>query len=332
LRRVAEQAIPVFERADDQEGLARAWGHLALLDSFACRWAETTNSLERGLLHARRTGSAHLQSELLWSLTGALQYGPAPVGEGIRRLREILDRDDEAARSSAIQPLSLSTRAVVEATALAGLEAMRGDFAEARKLTSRARAILEELGQTFRLADLGQVSGWIELLAEAPVTAEAELRRSYEIFEEMGELGCLSTTAGFLSEAIYSQGDFAEAERLSQVTERCAAPDDLVSQALWRGTRAKVLAQRGVLEPAETLARGAVRLVSETDDLNLHADKLMDLAEVMRLGERSGEAAPFLSRALELYEAKGNVVSALKAQILLEHIEHGASPAGPHVR
>jgi class 3 adenylate cyclase/tetratricopeptide (TPR) repeat protein len=321
LRRIAEQAIPVFERADDDAGLARAWAHLALLDSFGCRWATATESLERGLLHARRAAGAHLESELLWSLTGALQYGPTPVEEGIRRLHQILDRDAEAPRGAATQPLSLSTRAVVEATGLAGLEAMRGNFAEARMLTERAKAILEELGQAFRLADLGQVSGWIELLAEAPAAAEDELRRSYEVFEEMGERGCLSTTAGFLSEAIYAQGRYQEAERLSHVTERCAARDDLVSHVLWRGTRAKLLARRGNLEPAESLAREAVRLVAETDDLNLHADKLMDLAEVMRLAERSGEAAPFVSRALELYEAKGNVVSLQKASVLLVRIE-----------
>ena len=120
---------------------------------------------------------------------------------------------------------------------------MRGDFDEARVIAADAKAILEELGQAFKLAELGQVFGWIELLAGDPAAAEVELRRSHELLEEIGEKGYLSTTAAFLAESVYLQGRFDEAEQLTQVAERWAVPDDVVTQVLWRGTRGKILVQ-----------------------------------------------------------------------------------------
>ena len=48
VRRVAEQAIPALEAVHDEAGLARAWGHLAFVQSAACNWAETAESLSVG--------------------------------------------------------------------------------------------------------------------------------------------------------------------------------------------------------------------------------------------------------------------------------------------
>ncbi|MBA3263163.1 MAG: AAA family ATPase [Thermoleophilaceae bacterium] len=314
VRRVAEQAIPALEAVGDEAGLARAWGHLAFVQSAACSWAETAKSLERGLEHARRAADGQQETELLWQLTGALHYGPQPVEEGIRRFHAALHHDVQSAGRSGMH-VGVTTRAAVEATGLAGLEAMRGNADEARMLVGRAKAILEELGQRLKLAELGQLAGWVELLCGAPAAAEAELRRSYEALEEMGEQGYLSTTAGLLSEAVLEQGRYAEAEQLSRAAELSSAGDDVVSHVLWRGTRARALALRGELEPAESLARAAVRLAGQSDDLNLHADRLMDLADVLRVGGRIGEAEDAVSEAVALYEAKGNLASARKAHI-----------------
>ena len=153
----------------------------------------------------------------------------------------------------------------------------------------------------------------MELLSGAPAGAEAELRRSYETLQEMGEQGYLSTTAGLLGEAVIEQGRHAEAEQLSRVAELSSASDDVVSHVLWRGTRARALALRGELEPAESLARAAVELAEQGDDLNLHADRLMDLAEVLRLAGRIEEADAAVDKAVALYEAKGNLASAARA-------------------
>jgi hypothetical protein len=81
-----------------------------------------------------------------------------------------------------------------------------------------------------------------------------------------------------------------------------------------RGTRAKVLARKGKPEKAERLARDAVALAADTDALTVHGDALMNLAEVLRLVDKEGEAIPIAEEARVLYEAKGNVVLAAKAE------------------
>jgi hypothetical protein len=55
-----------------------------------------------------------------------------------------------------------------------------------------------------------------------------------------------------------------------------------------------------------------------THFLGFHADALLVLAEVLRLAGRPAEATPAVEEALALYELKGNLVSAAKAQALLE--------------
>jgi hypothetical protein len=72
---------------------------------------------------------------------------------------------------------------------------------------------------------------------------------------------------------------------------------------------------------AERVAREAVTLAEGTDDINMHADALMALAEVLRLANRSSEAAAVIQEALNLYEQKGNVVSAGKARALLGELQ-----------
>ena len=85
-----------------------------------------------------------------------------------------------------------------------------------------------------------------------------------------------------------------------------------------------MLARRGQLEPAETLAREAVTLADPTDSLDHRAAVHLALAEVLRLAGRESEAAAEAQESLRLYEEKGNVVSAGWARALLAEL-HGES-------
>ena len=58
------------------------------------------------------------------------------------------------------------------------------------------------------------------------------------------------------------------------------------------------------------MAREAVRLAESTDGLNRRAKAERDLAEVLQLAGRLEEAGAALNRAIELFEEKGNIVSA----------------------
>jgi tetratricopeptide (TPR) repeat protein len=207
----------------------------------------------------------------------------------------------------------------------ADLEAMRGCFGEARTLLAQAHARLEELGHRAMIASAGEDYWFVEMLAGDPVAGERELRRSCELLEQMGERSYLSTHAGWLGQALCALGRYDEAEDWAEKARALGAGDDVITQMLWRQVRAKVLVHRSDLEEAERLAREAVALAGETDQLNGYGDALVDLAEVLELAGRREEAAAEVEKALALYVRKGNRVSAQRAQTRLAELQHAAT-------
>jgi ATP/maltotriose-dependent transcriptional regulator MalT len=131
----------------------------------------------------------------------------------------------------------------------------------------------------------------------------------------MGEQPLLATTAAVLAMAVYAQDRFEEAGDLCDTSERLAAVEDVATQAMWRGVRAKLRARRGDAEPAEALAREAVRLAEPTDLLVVRGDAWLDLAEVLALDARAGEAEAAAAQGFELYMRKGSVVSATRSRV-----------------
>jgi class 3 adenylate cyclase len=295
---VAEQAIPVFEASDDQRGLLAACVLVADAHWSRSRYGMMEEVLERARGYARRAGDRRTMSWILGAMCRVALVGPLPVEEGIRRCLAIREQHPG---EPTLQPVIDSMLAV--------LEAMRGRFASARDHYRRSHLAFDELGLTVQLASFRMYAGWAELLAGDATAAERELRVGYEALERMGEQAVLSTTAAFLARAVFSQGRYDEAERLTEVSNDAAADDDLISHAMWRGTRAKVLARRGDAD-AERLARESVELSLQTDCLNLQADALVDLAETFWLPARGRETRGILEEAVTLYETKGNLVSA----------------------
>ena len=86
-----------------------------------------------------------------------------------------------------------------------------------------------------------------------------------------------------------------------------------------------LLARRGDVEEGETLAREAVELALRTDRIDTQTDALMDLAEVLRIAGRVGEAAPIVADALRRYELKEVHPAATRAQALLEELAPSAT-------
>jgi tetratricopeptide (TPR) repeat protein len=305
-------AAETFEELGDVAGLARASRMLALLDLWQGSAAEAAGAFERAAEHARRAEDRRLELDCLEWINGCLLWGPAPAEEAIRKSEEI----QRAAGDRRVEAWGRTIQCV--------LEAMLGKFDKARQLREQARATLEDLGMRLELAGSGQNFGWVELLAGDPAAAEREFRASYELSERMGETGYLSTTAGFLAEALYAQGRDEEALRYTKEGERAAAADDVLSQILWRAVRAKVLARRGDLESPEKLAREAVALADSTDFLDPRGTVHLALAEVLRLAGREREATAEAQESLRLHETKGNVVSAGWAWAMLAEL-HKAS-------
>jgi tetratricopeptide (TPR) repeat protein len=250
-------------------------------------------------------------------MLGAACYaGPTPVDRAITRCSEILRL------GRAHGAVEVSTRAKI-----AALEAMRGRFEIARELYRKSKEIAEELGLRLALAAVANYSGPIELLAGDYGAAEQELRAACDTFERVGETSTLSTSAAYLARALEPQARLDEADELAQLSAETAPDDDLAPQFLWRGVRARVLARRGMLEPAKALVQEAVELAARTDFLSLHGEILLDLAEVMRLAGDADDSAAAADEALALFEAKGNLVLAERARLLRNGVVTEPRPA-----
>jgi len=303
-----KQAVPVLQELGYHEDLARAWRLAFLVYGTALRWSAAEQAAQRMIEHARQAGDDLMETRLLTDLAMCALYGPMPVPEAIERCRALLERASRDRKAEAI------TLAV-----LAELEAMRRNFEEARELYRRSRAGLEELGWKFHAALTSIHSAPVELLAGDPIGAESELRRDYDALEAMRERNYISTTAGFLAEALYQQDRFEEAESFVQISKGIAAPDDLSSQLLWRGVLGKILARTGMLEDADRLVREAVQLMQGSEEPVSQGYALMDLAEVLRLAGREDDAAVAIKEAIGLFDEKGNLVAAERARELLVH-------------
>jgi ATP/maltotriose-dependent transcriptional regulator MalT len=138
------------------------------------------------------------------------------------------------------------------------------------------------------------------------------LRSGFEALTRIGERSFLSTTTAYLARAVFAQDRLDEAEDLAQLSAQLTASDDVLTQALWRGVQARILARRGRLEEAETLARQAVSIADQTDFLIYRGDALVDLAHILRDGGRAEEARVATAAGLHLHEEKGNLVTSRK--------------------
>ena len=302
LRQVAERSIPVFEERGDELGVATALTRVAETHWIQGRFAASEEVLEQALVHAERAGDQREIVEILELLGRTIVIGPRPVDEAIARCRAILEQARDHPR------LDAWTWSM-----LAVLEAMRGHPTEARALCSDSRRALADLGLEMMLAGAHMYWGVAELTMGDARAAEDEFRRGCDALDALGERATLSTMAAFLARALVHQGRYDEAGRLTVVSEDAAADDDLASQVLWRGVRARVLSHRGDVEPAERLARKAADMARTSDFLTTRADVVMDLAHVVHRA-RPADADAIVAEAVSLYEAKGNMASAAGAR------------------
>jgi tetratricopeptide (TPR) repeat protein len=304
---IAAQAIPVFEAIGDHHALGRVWLTLAVVHGpMHCQHGTAAEEVDRAIDHLRRSGWPI--SACLGLLAAALQNGPTPVPEAIRRCRKLLAGADHAGQANVLAPLG-------------ALKAMRGRFPEARRLIARSRTLYDQLGQTSTAeANCGTVAGRIELLAGDLPAAERAFRSTCQALEQVGDHAYLATAAAELADVLCADRRFDEAEEWCQLASRLAASDDVLTHILWRATRARLLARKGELDDAEALAREAMRRAEESDGLNRRAKVLLDLSEILRLADKSGEAAEAVEAAVDFFERKRNIVDAKRARALLAEL------------
>jgi predicted ATPase/class 3 adenylate cyclase len=300
--RAVETVIPVFERYGDDHGLCRARRLQAWLYWNEARAEAAAEAWELAAAHARRAGDEEERREILNWVASSMFFGPNPVPEGIRRCNEI-----RAEVSGNLGAEAWTLRS------LAGLHAMEGRFKLARELLADSTAIFKELGHTLN-SSVCHPDAIVEMLAGDPAAAERRLLEGYRALEEMGDKAFLSTTAAYLAQALYAQGREDDAGRYTQISEELASRDDLLTQVIWRGVRAGLLARQDRIQEAEALAREAVMMAESTDFVTTQADALTELAAILQQAGRLEEAKSAAADGLALYEQKGNSVEAGKTK------------------
>ncbi len=295
---VADAALAVFEETGDELGQARAWRLRAEISWINCQFGENALQLERALDHARHAGEHREVYENMAFLASCLVFGPTTVDDAIARI------DDMQTQAAGALRLEASL------WAWGGyLRAMRGEIEEGRRRYHRSRHTLEELGMRFALAHGSVIAAGVELLAGDPVAAEQVLREGFTDLEAMGAPAAASTVAAWLAHALADQQRWDETIDMARNSQALAAPDDIVSQVVWRGACVRGLAATGNLEEVETLADEAVALARGADDPRMLGQALVALSVARLAMGREQEATAALLEAREAYAAKGDRIS-----------------------
>ena len=197
------------------------------------------------------------------------------------------------------------------------LEAMSGRFDEARRHIGESRALARDLGLIWQAAVQELLSGYIELLAGDPVAAERDMRAARRrASARSGRAGSSRRVAVDLPRAVYEQGRYDDAFASARGDRRDAGSRDCEWLIKRTGVPARLLARRGRLDEAKALAREGVAVAADSEFVVLHADVLLDLAEVLELAGDLDEARAATDEAVSIYERKGNVAAARKARTL----------------
>jgi class 3 adenylate cyclase/tetratricopeptide (TPR) repeat protein len=319
---VVRRSLEVFEGLGDALNLANAWRLRAFVDAAVGRSTSAREAAERAVKLARSAGDDRFQARAMRLYCFILDWGPTPV-------REVAERTGQAlkwARARGTRGLEKDALNILARTA-----AMQGNFGEARDLLDLVRSIKLESIKT----DLSEplysqpsvadalTAASIALLRNQPRVAAGILlsRGGHAVvessLERLDDVWPQPIVIAMLARAMLGLGRYQEAERLTRTCEEIAPSHQLDAQIKWRELRAVALAHQGELAEAERLARAAVALAERSEQAESRAQAFADLAEVLQVAGRAGEASAPLQRALDLYETKGNLVMAERTRALL---------------
>ncbi len=301
----------------DPDALSRAWQLRLDVDIAGCRWSAAQDAADQVIAYARGAGNSVLALRTMRLLAFLAQKGPMPVAEATAVCHDILEQVATDRRSAAVTRVDLAL-----------LTAMALDFDTARRWCADARHALGELGADTQAALVSLSAGPVELLADDPVRAEAELRADYEALQQMGERNFIALTAALLAEAVYRQRRFAEAQELVRFSRDLAAPDDLAVQIVAGCVHGKLTARAGDVATGVALLREAVRLIEATDDPSGQGDAWLDLAETLHLAGERRSAVAAAAEARRRYVAKGNLAGVRRADRIRRRLRADRDPLG----
>lgn len=297
LRVIAERALATF---DDDGDLADAWQLMGTAHLRARDRAAQLDALRRGREHAIASGDVRRQIDAWNEVGGSMIFGRTPLAE----CKEFIEAELAWAEERGLP--------AVEADALLGgpyIHARRGDFELGRSMLQRSKTICRELGLAYGLCEAGMAGSELETLAGDLDAAARELREALDVAAGMGAAHYVALYQVRLSRVLNELGRHDEAEALLD-----AAAPLYGSTPWWKSNQARVLAARGELERAVTLADEALAQERGSDDITAAAHTLVDVSEVFRAAGDGARSEAVLREAIALNEEKGNVVAAQQAR------------------
>ncbi len=307
---IVRHALEIYEGTDNPS-LAKARYMSAYLEFMASRVQAAGVQAEEARKEAVRVGDIRLEATIRRLQCVVVFWGPAPV-------QEVLALAEEAiawAQQHGMYSLAAGGHNIV-----ARAIAMQGRFDEARDRNALARRLRSDLGELLTLGSGVISESLVEWYAGELDAAEHILRQGWdELVRRGGERGQLSVAA-LLARVLLEQpgGRDNDAAALIDRCEQEGVEGQRDIQIKWRQLRAILLAHLGSLEQAEQLAREAVELARQSEQTESQAEAYTDLATLLKQRGSHDDARAAAMRAVDLYEAKGNLVSAGRVRKFLE--------------
>jgi class 3 adenylate cyclase/tetratricopeptide (TPR) repeat protein len=298
---------PRFDDVGDIAGAAIAWATIGNFAWSRCRADEAARAWRRAIDGFRAADDKLLASEYLGWLSSTIVWGPKACRDGVRALQALAEEAHDA--PVAVADINAS---------LGDVHMFLGDLDEARARFMEADRQKREMGRTLPLAHSSQQLGLLERLAGNAVESERILGQAVTVLTDAAS-SAVAIVAAFHSESLYDLGRYDDAERAAATAiDRWGF--DIASNVIGMRVRAMVNARRGRFDEALRMARDAVELIDGSDFIIDRADSRIGLAEVLELAGRREDAVVAATEALELYEAKGNLLQAGHARTRIERM------------
>jgi len=313
--RAARAAMPLFERAGDALGIARACVRMAQEQQLLGSHERAGGLLDKALRHAAAESAEPELAVALGAAGISLWRGPTPVPQALARCRALM------ARYGGSRPgirITLSCPTAV-------LLALDDRPQEARSLLAQAQQAADRLGYAEAATMLPVFAAVVESSAERFDLALGLLEQAGTAARAAGATGVLGMISRERARILAQTGRPDEAAGVLEAA--CAAEDEALLRsdaADLYGLRARLAAARAADDRAAAkavdLARRAVVTAALTDSPELRAVAALDQAAVLELLGRSGAAAAADTAFRHLLE-KGHLPGARRAAALRARLE-----------
>ena len=302
IREEAASAAVAFEAAGDVDALLDAYVVMIWIDLNAAHWADCAAAARVGLERAAAAGRTRRADNFIGWLANALLWGSTDASDSLTTIDGLLGSTDRRLNRATL----LSTQAL--------LMAIIGDRPGAEAALLEARSIREELG--YRRSEFRHA--YMEYALDDFPSALRLVGDEVAELERRGETGNRSTMLGLGAWMLALSGRDDEATTAAADSRRFGAPDDAVTQILWRAAEGVVLARRGDAEGADRITTEAVGIADGTDSMEVGAAWLSRSLALAASGRRT-EATEAARRSRQAYAAKGFVNGIRRADALIDH-------------